>query len=111
MTLATPADAEATARVFLEEIDKGDSLYSHTLNAYANGISWANSKMAETQREPLYCPPPNVAFTDDQIVQILRRYLSERPAVAEAPAGLAMLMALEATFPCNEARQSDGSRF
>lgn len=99
----TTANAEATARVFLQRIDEGGTvgeMWAQILNAYANGISWANTHMGNGGQPPMFCQPANLAITAGQNVDILRRYIEINPTIAEAPAGLAMLRALQATFPC-----------
>ena len=100
LIFATPAQAEADARTFLARIDSGDSLYLLTLNGYANGLSWANTYLDEVGQPKLYCAPTRLAITAEQNADILRRYVADVPEAATAPAGLALLLAYRATFPC-----------
>jgi hypothetical protein len=100
---AAPAQAEADARTFLQRIDAGGpdgEMWAQILNAYANGIAWANTHIGQNERPKMYCQPANLAITARQNVDILRRYVERDPAIADAPAGLAMLRTLQATFPC-----------
>lgn len=98
--LATPARAEADARTFLERIDRGDEVFLHMLDGYASGLGWANGYLEHLGRPRLFCPPERLAITAQQNADILRRYVAAEPAAATAPAGLALLYALRATFPC-----------
>lgn len=100
---AAPVRAEASARTFLQRIDEGGTsgeMWAQILNAYANGIAWANTQIGENGQPKMFCQPANLAITAGQHVDILRRYIARDPAIADAPAGLAMLRALQATFPC-----------
>ena len=87
IALSAPAYAEADAKDFLAEIDKGSELHLQILNAYANGISWANTVLASKDRTKLYCPPSKLAITPEQNAAILRDYIRDEPSVASAPAG------------------------
>jgi len=53
----------------------------------------------------LYCPPPAIALTGNQLMDMLRRSVDKSKMVAESPWGLALLMSLEAAFPCNQEKR------
>ena len=101
---ALPARAEADARTFLQRIDAGEQIFLYVLDGYANGFGWANSELKERGQAPLFCPPEDLAITAEQTADILRRFVRERPQAGNAPAGLALLMALQNVFPCPATR-------
>jgi hypothetical protein len=53
-------------------------------------------------RPPLYCPPRRLAINTEQHIDILRRYVEQNPDIGRDPIGLAMLLALQHTFPCKD---------
>lgn len=97
---STSARAEATANVFLEEIGKGDKLMLYVLDGYANGLLWARTAVEVETGFKLYCPPGKLAITPDQNRAILQQHVTNVPSQGELPAGMALLRAYRATFPC-----------
>jgi Rap1a immunity proteins len=65
-------------------------------SAFASGMSWAGT----IEGHPLYCPPPNGAFTGNQAMNILENYLSDHPETADKTYGLALSASLRQAFPC-----------
>jgi hypothetical protein len=108
LVLATPAQAEHTAKVFLEKIDGPNQIdakiYRLSLNSIGSGIEWANTRIKAKGGQPLYCPPENLAIQPEQMIDMLRRLVKEYPSVGDLPAGLVLIRAYEATFPCSEKR-------
>jgi hypothetical protein len=100
LMFGAPARAEADASTFLAGIYGGDATMLMVLNGYANGISWANSVLAHRGQPRLFCPPDDVAISPEQNAEMLRRYVRDNPRARTVPAGLAMFLALEASFPC-----------
>ena len=102
-TLSVPAHAEASANAFLQHISEGGTngaTFSVALNGYENGYGWSNAMLENSGRAMLYCQPATVALTPEQLVEILRRYVTQNSRIGEEPAGLALLLALMAAFPC-----------
>ena len=112
ITLLLPVDvkAEMTANQLLHEYDEGthdeQQLLEFSLQETENGLSWVNTYLVVVRKEqPLYCPPGKMAFTGSQILDILRRAKDDqlhpgRTTVGKTPFGLAMIFALQSTFPC-----------
>ena len=44
-------------------------------SAFASGMSWAGT----IEGHPLYCPPPNGAFTGNQAMNILESFIADHP--------------------------------
>lgn len=102
--LPAPARAELDARTFLERIDRGDTVALLVLDGYANGFAWANTYLERHGQTKMFCAPERLAITAQQNADILRRHLIAEPALATAPAAMALLFAYQATFPCPAAR-------
>jgi hypothetical protein len=96
----SPARAEGTARQFLDYIDRGESIFLQILNAYANGMNWSNTYLADSGQRKMYCLPQRLAITAEQNAEILRQHLQRMPEIGNFPAGLALLAAYRDTFPC-----------
>jgi hypothetical protein len=68
------------------------------------GFGWANAVLSDGGGKPLYCVPPKVVLTGEQLIDILRRYIEEpktRPhAIGSQELGLVLLQALRDAFPC-----------
>jgi hypothetical protein len=60
--------------------------------------------LQETGKPLLYCSPASIEFTDDQLVDMLRRWVeanrAEAPRIDTAQPAMAQLYALEDAFPC-----------
>jgi hypothetical protein len=101
--LSTIGHAEPTANEVLKNI-KGDNGLSTFYTAYItgnlNGLGWANADLGNAGRPRLYCEPEKLGITADQSVRILRDRVEEDPKLGTLPAGFAMLLALQRTFPC-----------
>lgn len=104
LTLATPAQAEDTAKETLDKIDGANeevaSLYLVIVSALGTGIQWANIAAKSELGQALYCPPEKLTITGDQKVQLLRSVVKANPSLANAKAGLALMLAYKETFPC-----------
>jgi len=65
-------------------------------SAFASGMSWAGT----IEGHPLYCPPPNGAFTGSQAMSILENFIADHPEMADETYGLALSAGLRRAFPC-----------
>lgn len=106
---ATPAQAEDSAKQFMAKIDGPDQLEADLLGmvlaAYGTGISWANLAAEQKNGERLYCQPEKLVLTNDQKVDMVRRYIKKFPEHADRPAGLVVFMTLLHSFPCKKPDQ------
>ncbi len=101
--LSVPAHAEASANAFLQHISEGGTngaTISVAVNGYEKGYGWSEAVLVNSGRDMLDCQPASVALTPEQVVEILRRYVTQNSRIGEEPAGLALLLALMAAFPC-----------
>lgn len=101
--LPTVAQAEPSAEEVISMIDKGDQMALLILDGYANGMEWANTELESRGDALLFCAPRKLAITAEQNADILRQYIKTPPGsrVADLPAGIVLLNALRATFPCS----------
>jgi len=102
LVVSATAHAEATAKEMLAQIEsnEGHVLATAFIAGNANGLSWANTELRDRGLKPLYCQPPTLSITPDQDVQIMRDHIRRYPKLADFPAGVVMMIALQATFPC-----------
>lgn len=80
--------------------DYGWFLYVKGVN---EGFLWHSSVTIVEfgERARLYCPPPKLAITEENVIQIGKSYLAENPEAYTSPYGLRILMAMQETFPCD----------
>jgi hypothetical protein len=50
----------------------------------------------------IYCPPGNLALTEDQVAVIVRRWVKDRAVRSDLPVAIVLLFGLEETFPCTK---------
>jgi hypothetical protein len=104
---ATAEPSLATANDVLRAYERGDPLtrksIEDVLKAEEDGLSWANAWWANRHHDSvLYCPPKNLALTGPQVLDILRRGVTDDPKLRKSAYGLAVLIALRRTFPCSK---------
>ena len=81
--------------------DQGvQKLMTYWITGHSNALLWVNALQQAQGRPPLFCQPGKLALTPEQDVKILRDYISEHPADGDEPAGMAIMDAFIATFPC-----------
>ena len=101
---AGPVRAEPSARDLIEIIDKEDdvsALGEAILLGLESAYSWSNATLGNRGGKLLYCQPENLAITRSQLKDIFERFVEEHNELADEPAGLVLLLALEETFPCS----------
>ena len=64
------------------------------------GLSWANVVLKSEGRSRLYCPPPDLALTNEQQIGLLRVAVTVQPEWGTYPVGFIMLKALQLAYPC-----------
>ncbi len=96
--LADPA--RTTAQALVADWKNGDremaAVAEVIASAFASGMSWAGT----IEGHPLYCPPPNGAFTGSQAMSILESFIADHPEMADETYGLALSAGLRRAFPC-----------
>jgi hypothetical protein len=99
-----PAFAEVDAQTFLKGYDGSGpddrATLARILGATENGIAWTISAVKHDHGIDVFCTPNKLALTDQQDVDILRRYVQVHPKDGTYPYGLVLLMALRDAFPC-----------
>jgi len=102
LTVVPTAHAEMTASEFMQNLNTPTKrpfimMYLHGLS---EGLEWYNAQVLQNGGRRLFCPPQNVAFTMDQYVDVMKRFLDEAPNQNGMPAGIVLLRALESALPC-----------
>ena len=64
------------------------------------GMALANAELKSRGTAPLYCTPPALVLTGEQILDMLRRYAMNHPDIAQGSYALAILRAAQEVFPC-----------
>lgn len=94
------AHAEESASDLLRKYDVAGNEQRYRieliLSSTENGMSWFGAEA----RVDLYCLPKNLALTGNQIIDIMRRQISEVPSIGAQPYGFAVLQSLKRVFPC-----------
>ena len=81
---------------------ESNRIYQAILGHEVDGMDWANTALKESRKElPLYCVPANLALTNNQLIDIVRRMRTDVPSLGKSPVGLVILFALQKTFPCS----------
>ncbi|WP_297799527.1 hypothetical protein [uncultured Brevundimonas sp.] len=105
LTLAAPLDAKADPDIQIYRESKIDEIKNELIRLYIsgveNGFKWANASAELTHGVKLYCAPPELALTEDQIVSILDRYIEKESPEDSDPLGMILMFALMDVFPCN----------
>jgi hypothetical protein len=97
---AAPAQADATAKQFLQLVNSEDGrdLGETKLVALEEGIRATNAALAPGSR--LYCQPATLVLTGPQIADMLRRAVAANDKLEGQPVSSVVLGILETTFPC-----------
>lgn len=64
------------------------------------GMALANAELKAKGEMPLYCTPPQLVLTGEQILDMLRRLDLLHPEIGQASYAVAVLKAAEDVFPC-----------
>ena len=104
IAFCTPVAAETVTSELLRDYDRNQNrlLTEQALIATENGFGWANADLKRRNLPPLYCIGPYLVPTGAQLGDILRRSMKREPWLADAPYGMALLMAMQVTFPCDK---------
>jgi hypothetical protein len=65
------------------------------------GIAVANRALVLNNQTPLYCPPPTLVLTGEQILDMLRRQAQESPPFGALSTDNGILSVLRRTFRCD----------
>jgi hypothetical protein len=104
LLVATPAHAEASAKVFLENIDGQNQdlslMFALNLGSILIGIQTTQAYIQVNGGKIIYCSPRKMVITTEQTASILREFVKKEPKLAEESASWVLLYALRETFPC-----------
>jgi hypothetical protein len=96
------ADAEMSAKDVVDNFEKGDLVTGAFVKGIEDGIGWAEVYREKNGESQIFCQPRKLALTPDQDAEIVSKYISNNPKLADAPFGLVLLMAFRETFPCQK---------
>lgn len=69
------------------------------------GFTEANGFLTEARKEaPMFCQPPNLSLTADQLIDMLRRGVNEQPDLDDSTLASALLTVMRRTFPCQSTK-------
>ena len=108
MLCATPVFAAQPQFVSTDEMlaayDHGDGtarqLILLGLSQIEGGMALANAELKAKGQAPLYCTPPQLVLTGEQVLDMLRRIDSNHPEIGQVSYAVAILKAAEDVFPC-----------
>lgn len=94
-----------TANQILKSYSQGDQstrqIIEYQMSSFDDAYGWANAELkSRRKQEPLYCPPDKMALTGNQLLDVLRREVKDRPKNGEFPVAMTLLVALQHVFPC-----------
>ncbi|WP_394101601.1 Rap1a/Tai family immunity protein [Xanthobacter wiegelii] len=93
--------AEPSGADMVRQLKLSPELARTYIEGLSSGIDWTNTAISTMKKgSPLFCPPPNISITIEQVENILIRYLANKPSEAQYPVGFVMLKAFRDTFPC-----------
>ena len=72
------------------------------LDGLKDGLIAFNVTLAHSGAAPLFCLPPKMVLTGDQVDDILMREAKSVPEPDDMPIGIVLLAGLRKTFPCEE---------
>jgi hypothetical protein len=102
---------ELTVNEFLTRYDEARTaaeklIWTQHIDAIESSFGWANTMLSERKENRLYCVPPKLILTSEQLIDIVRRFLQEQQSGGfnnqDAPMGLFLLLALQEAFPCTQ---------
>jgi hypothetical protein len=110
LLLLLPVAAQASLADLFQQYDHGTVADKNIVKALiigiANGFNTANDELKDNNERMLYCAPETIKFTDDLLIDILRRWVEANrakvPRIDAAPPATALLYALEDAFPCTK---------
>lgn len=70
------------------------------LTQIEGGMELANAELKARGQAPLYCTPPQLVLTGEQVLDMLRRYDGDHPEIGQSSYAVAILKAAEDVFPC-----------
>ena len=98
------AQATRTANDVLLQHEMGDEFAKQQalamVNNFQDGLSWAEIMHEKADHPRFYCPPKNLAMSPDQAMDILKRHVRDQPRYGTVAWQMALIMGLQATFPC-----------
>lgn len=101
--IASPSYAKSpTVEMYQAASGDDKALFEFYVWGLAEAYMWATIAVEEKGGEPLFCPPEQLAVTNDQKISILERWLEHSAGESTTPRYLALevLLALEYAFPC-----------
>jgi hypothetical protein len=94
---ADPANTTARALLATWKADPNMAAVAEAIaSAFASGMSWAGT----IEGHPVYCPPPTVALTGNQLMGILEHFVADHPDSADKTYGFALSASLTQAFSC-----------
>src|SRR5271169_6173991 len=98
--MATAAEARAPAvEGFLEGYADQPAVLGLYLHGVADGLTAYAVNEEVDGNNPFFCTPPRVVIVNDQLVDILQRFIVKSPNLKSWPVPIVLLLALRDAFP------------
>jgi hypothetical protein len=103
---ALPVAAKLPYKFYREAQKRGiDQNMRSYIHGVGNGYVWANAQLHIQKRQPLFCPPTNLALSEDNFSQLLDDEIKKIEGTGtrlpdDTSVEAILLRALEETFPC-----------
>ena len=98
--LAAPTPKPMTATYAIEQYEKGSGTVQIYIVGVLDGIEAVNSDLESDNSKKVYCPPPRMAMTPGQELDILKRFVEKHPDLGTYPAFLIIEASMKDAFPC-----------
>jgi Rap1a immunity proteins len=78
------------------------NFHSSWLDGVFNGLKSANSELQRTNKTPLFCPPPNLSMTPQQVNSFFGQFVTSHSNKVSTsdPVAVLLLEALQESYPC-----------
>jgi hypothetical protein len=101
-----PACAEMDAKTLIEIHQKAPASAREEIEIRVGlveaGLALANAELTQIQKTTaIYCSPRQMALTGSQLIDIVRRAVSDKPFLGDQPYGVVLLVSLKQLFPCS----------
>jgi hypothetical protein len=81
-------------------------LFELSVFEIADAFGWANAELKGRKTSPLYCEPPTQALTAPQLIDLLRKGITNEPPLphplSDMPLAFALLVSLQRAYPCSQ---------
>jgi hypothetical protein len=100
LTSVSAVDAEMSAREAVSRYQKNDPIVIAFIMGTSMGIESASVYAVLNKEAPLFCEPDQLVLTLPQEMDMLTRFITKFPTLADNHLGMILIGAYAYTFPC-----------